>query len=127
MANKRMRPARVRKASAVIGNGLKAPAPLSPLEQKYWDETVLMAPNLKQADTIMAFTWTRFAAAYASNPKGTPLSRIKHMNAIGTKLGFAPTARTRMGKKAQHPAPTPPPAKKRFRFDYFNDGSGGDV
>jgi hypothetical protein len=128
MVTKRKRPARARKASAVVGNGLKAPAPLTAAEQKFWDEVVVTTPGLKPADTVMCYAWVRLAARFVSNPSKTSINALRHMNQIGNRLGFSPTQRKRIGLKAQRKlAPTPVEGRKRFRFDYFGDGSGGDV
>jgi hypothetical protein len=123
MAAKRKSVQSKSKAGAPVGNGLRAPGPLTAAEERLWDAYVLTAPHLKAHDQVLAYTWCRLVARYIAKPNSTSMNAIKCMNAAGNRLGFAPAARKQIGLRATRAAPTPTPVqpKKQFRFNYFND------
>jgi hypothetical protein len=108
-----------------IDNRPKPLAALTAAEQRLWDTVILTTPGLGLSDAVTAFSWVRLVAKFARAPDSMHINEQRLMHQLGSRLGFSPTQRKRLGSKASRLAPAPLVPKKRFEFDYFNDGSGG--
>lgn len=77
-----------------------------------WDEVVIRAPWLGEADSYKLHVWCALHAEFERGPSKMLSARIAQLRAAGSELGLDPSARARLGQKGNIGAKKDDPASE---------------